>query len=211
MQSLSYTEATPSPKSMLFLHAHAHVEYVLLSIHTTPSSRASCTYLRKHETLFVGEDDAALLSHVVEQTRGVLQSRQVQHLLGILAFHEGESVQFFVRGDVALDGIQVLPGALEVKLVEDAPVGGGEAELRVALRVHQGHLLVGRGVQVPALLVSDSLGGVGLAFSGLGIGLAMPYGNPLLAPSIHPYYRHGETALFVHWRSLGHKKNGSSE
>ena len=112
-------------------------------------------YLRENEAVLVGEGDAALLGDVVEQPRGVLQAGEGQLLDELLAFHEDESMELLVRGNAVLDGLQVLPGTLEVELLEVAPLGGGEVELRVALRVHQGHLLVDRGVQVPALLYSD--------------------------------------------------------
>lgn len=114
---------------------------LLLLVHVesgTKCSSLSCkpsNYLRENEALLVGEDDAALLGHVIEQPRSVLQAGQVQHLDGFLAFHEGESVEFFVRGHVVLDGLQVLPGAFDVPLLEGAPLGESQVELRVAVRI----------------------------------------------------------------------------
>lgn len=131
--------------------------HALLRLHdqcttTTHPEPHQCTYLRENEAVLVCEGDAALLGHVVEQPRSVLQAGEVQLPDGLLAFHEGEFVEIFVRGHAVFDGLQVLPGALEVQLLEVAPLSGSEVELRVAVLVHQGHLLIDRGVWIPALL-----------------------------------------------------------
>lgn len=77
-------------------------------------------YLRENEAILVGKGEAAALGHVVEHPGSVLHAGEVQHLDGALALHEGEAAKVVVRRHAVLDGVQVLPGALDVPLSEGA-------------------------------------------------------------------------------------------
>lgn len=68
-------------------------------------------YLREDEAFLVGENDAAPLSHVVEQPWGVLNASQVQQVHRLLPFHQDEVEEVVVTRHAVLDGVQVLGGA----------------------------------------------------------------------------------------------------
>jgi len=112
------------------------------------------SHLGEDEAVLIGEGEAAALGHIVEHSRGVLQAGQVQHVYWALALQEDERVEVFVRHHAVLDRVQVFPGALEVPLFEGAAHGLRESQLRVAVRVHLGHILVQRLAFVPTLLLA---------------------------------------------------------